>query len=80
MIRREIPVPQQNARRIELYEINAQRLLTDAEQAELDSLEHRLYMRIWRDKRRRDEQAQQARIKANLAARAAGTGQRHHAA
>ena len=80
MISRIIPVPQQNARRIALYDLAATRVLCAAEQAELDSLEHRQYMRIWRASRRAEELAQHARIKANLAARAAGTGQRRHVA
>ena len=75
---RQLSIPAQNARRAELHALK--RALTHTEQAELDSLEHRQYMRIWRASRRAEELAQHARIKANLAARAAGTGQRRHVA
>lgn len=72
---RQIPVHLQNARRLELYEINAQRVLTSAEMAELESLEHRSYMRAWRAQQREAEQ----RI-AQLAARRAFPGIRRHVA
>lgn len=74
-MKRQIPVHIQNARRLELYEAGAQRVLTDAEMAELESLEHRSYMRAWRAQQREAEQ----RI-AQLAARRAFPGIRRHVA
>ena len=72
---RQTPVHIQNARRLELYEINSQRVLTNAEAAELESLEHRSYMRAWRAQQRETEQ----RI-AQLAARRSFHGPRRHVA
>lgn len=74
-MKRQIPVHIQNARRLELYEAGEQRVLTAAEMAELENLEHRSYMRAWRAQQREAEQ----RI-AQLAARKAMPGPRRHVA
>lgn len=75
IVKRQIPNHVQDARRRELYELNARRMLTDAEAAELDNLEQRLYHRVWRAQQREAEQHL-----ARLAARQALPGPRRHVA
>lgn len=48
VIRRQLPVAQQAARRAELDTLRTTRLLTLAERAEAESLTNRLYQREWR--------------------------------
>lgn len=76
-MKRQIPVPIQNARRCELYELNAQRMLTHAEAAELESLEHRLYMRVWHQQQRDAEMAHRAKLQAQIVAQRAAGPRRH---
>ncbi len=70
---RQLSIPAQNARRAELDALK--RPLTHAEQTERDSLDNRLYCRVWRQKQRDAQRAPKARMAARASA-----GQRHHAA
>ncbi len=45
---RQMPVAQQHQRRAELLALQAKRPLAPTETRELDSLDHRAYMRAWR--------------------------------
>jgi hypothetical protein len=76
-MKRQMPIHLQNARRLELYEINAQRLLTASEAAELPSLEHRLYMRVWHQQQRDAEMAHRAKLQAQIVAQRASGPRRH---
>lgn len=79
MMKRQLSIRDQNARREALDDIASQRPLCAAEQAERESLDNRLYHRIWRAQQREAELAQRAKLQAQIAAQRAA-GQRRHVA